>query len=243
LSERSIYLETLDRANWIAPVSRHMLEFTLTHAPHIAGKASVVYNGIPADQMPARISPPNFSTPSILWIGRMVEWKRVDRVIDAMALLVRDYPDLRLVLAGDGPARSALEAQVAAVGLSNRVTFTGWVDSETRSDLLRAATGVVIPSQIEENLPMVALEAASAGRVIIGAAVSGLPEIVEHNQSGLLFTDIDPPALASAITVLLADPARTIAMGRRASELVRARFREELMVGAYLSLYQQIASG
>ena len=239
--DRSIYLDTLERADWVAPVSRHMLALTLAHAPHIAGKASVVYNGLPAEQIRDSISPPDFSAPMILWIGRMVAWKRVDRVIDAMAQLAPEHPDLRLVLAGDGPTRAALEAQVVAAGLGDRVTFTGWVDADRRAELLRAATVVAIPSESEENLPMAALEAASIGRVIVGAAVSGLPEIVELGQSGVLVTDIDAPRLAAAIAMLLADPARIIAMGQRASDLVRERFREDLMIDAYIRLYHQIA--
>ncbi len=240
--DRSIYLDTLERADWVAPVSRHMLALTLAHAPHIAGKASVVYNGLPAEQIRESMSPPDFSAPMVLWIGRMVAWKRVDHVIEAVALLAKDHPDVRLVLAGDGPTRAALEAQVAAAGLGNRVTFTGWVDAERRAELLRAATLVAIPSESDENLPMAALEAASAGRVIVGSAVSGLPEIVEHEQSGVLVLDIDAPRLAAAIASLLADSARMIAMGQRASELVRGRFGEDMMVDTYVRLYHQLAS-
>lgn len=241
VQKRSLFLDTMHNADWIAPVSQHMLDWTLGHAPGIADHASVVYNGIPGDQVPVAPVPLPFDPPCILWIGRMVGWKRVDRLIDAFAMLCEKPCNARLVLAGDGPERAALQARVDAAGLADRVEFTGWVDAPARARLLEQATLVAIPSQADENLPMAALEAAGHGRPIAGSAVSGLPEIVEDGASGLLLPDITPASLAGAIGAIMSDPVSAQAMGARARAIVAQRFSCSAMVENYLAIYRRIA--
>lgn len=238
---RSLYLDTVRKADWVASVSRHMLDWTLAHAPEIFEHSSVVYNGIPAEELPAQMPALPFEPPTILWIGRMVEWKRVDRLIDAAAQVMATNGVVRLCLAGDGPERQRLEALARDRGIAERTRFTGWVDAAERGALMRKATLVAIPSEAMENLPMVALEAAGYGRPIVGSRVSGLPEIVEHERSGLLVSNLTPQTLADAISRVLTDREKAREMGRQASKLVRSRFTSTQMVDAYEHLYGRLA--
>jgi len=240
INDRSLYLDTLRKADWAAPVSRHMLDWTLQYAPEIADRSSVVYNGIPGDELPAEPRPLAFDPPTILWIGRMVDWKRADRLIDAFALLAKSDDQTRLCLAGDGPDRKRLEARVTQHRLSGRVDFTGWIDAEKRSKMLGRSTMVVIPSDPMENLPMVALETAGHGRPIIGSRVSGLPEIVEDGRTGVLLDDPNPMPLVQAIADLLDNPGKAAEMGRAASDIVRSRFTSQRMVADYITLYERL---
>ncbi|WAT18942.1 glycosyltransferase family 4 protein [Aurantiacibacter sp. MUD11] len=239
-SNRSLFLDVVGKADWIAPVSAHMRDWTLGHAPDASGKTSVVYNGIPDGQvledLPDRAGQPA----SILWVGRMVEWKRVDRLVDAFAILRTQGHEVQLVLAGDGPERSSLEQRVADAGLEDHVTFTGWVDSDQRSALMKTASVFAIPSEANENLPMAALEASGHALPIVGSAVSGLPEIVEHDGSGLLIENIDPASLADALKTILTRPDLAEAMGIRAREIVRQRFSMNAMVEGYIGIYEKL---
>lgn len=240
VSTRSLYLDTVRRADWTAPVSRHMLDWTVGHAPEISGRSSVVYNGIPELELPAIPTPLRFDPPMILWVGRMVDWKRVDRLIEAFSIVAADHLAVRLCLAGDGPERGRLEAMARDHGVADRTEFVGWVGAAQRSQLMQQATVVAIPSEAMENLPMVALEAGGQGRPIVGSRVSGLPEIVEHGRSGLLLDDIEPVQLAKALARILEDQDATRAMGQAASQLVHDRFTCARMVHDYVDIYQRL---
>lgn len=239
-ANRSLYLDTVRRADWVASVSRHMLDWTLQHAPEISERSSVVYNGVP-DLIGTNAGAPNsLGPPTVLWIGRMVAWKRVDRLIAAIARLAPTHKDLRLVLAGDGPERKRLEAMAVDAGIADQTHFTGWVDATERSKLMSQATLIAIPSEGMENLPMVALEAASHGRPIVGARVSGLPEIVEHQRSGLLIADLTPETLADAIASVVTDPVKAQSYGNAAKQIIEDRFTSCAMVQAYQQIYARI---
>src|SRR5206468_1041812 len=108
-------------------------------------------------------------------LGRLIPAKGFDLAITAFSLLVERFPNARLVIAGDGPARSTLEAQVASLKIRNTVEFTGWIAPDQVPDLINTATMVLMPSR-REGLPLVGIEAALMRRPLIATRVGGLPE-------------------------------------------------------------------
>jgi glycogen(starch) synthase len=233
---RSLLLGTLQKADWVTAVSAYMLAWARAQAPEIEARSSVVYNGVPpVTTVPASLP---LDPPCILWIGRMVAWKRVDLLLRALSLM----PRVRLLLAGDGPERAALTALATELGVAERVDFLGWVGRSSLPDLINRATVLVIPSSAEENLPMVAIEAAQMGRPVIAARLSGLPEIIQHGETGVLLDEMTPEALAQALDALLQDPATLTAMGQAARRVVQSRFTVAHMVDAYDCLYTRVAA-
>jgi glycogen(starch) synthase len=145
-----------------------------------------------------------------------------------------------LTLAGDGPSRSDLEQQAARLGIADIVRFTGWIDSEKIPALVNEASLVVVPSRWQEPFGLVALQAALMERPAVVTKVGGLPEVVIHNETGLLVTPEDSSALADAIASLLQEPKLAVQMGRTGKRRALAYFGWERYVDAYEELYLRL---
>ncbi|APG48203.1 putative glycosyl transferase [Phaeobacter porticola] len=182
------------------------------------------------------IEPARFADPAplpdgplrIAAIGRFVEQKGQMVLIQAMARLVADHPDLHLALIGDGEMRPDLEAAIAAHGLDSHVTLTGWLaEAEVRTELARAQA-LVMPS-FAEGLPMVVMEAMATARPVIATYIAGTPELVIPGETGWLVPAGDPEILAQAIRDLAATPHTTLmAMGQAGRTRVLERHDSDI---------------
>ncbi len=142
-------------------------------------------------------------------------------------------PDARLVLLGGGALEQPLREEAASLGISDRVVFAGHRPDVHR--LLGAFDVFAMPS-LQEGLGLAALEAAAAGVPIVASRTGGLPEIIEHDVTGLLVPPTDVDALALALGRLLRDPE----IGQRMVEKGKAhvqKFAIESAVAAYDELY------
>ncbi len=223
--DTGLFGRVLDRAAWITACSQDALAELLAKIPRLESCSSVILNGLDAADDKEPSDPPPGS-PILFCSGRVVEDKGFDVVIDALAHIVPERPDVRMLIAGDGPERAALTERAAARGLSKHVEFPGWVSPREAHRLLERASIVLVPSRLE-GFGLVALEAALMARPVIAAAVGGLPEAVDDGVTGVLVPQDDVPAMVAAIQRLLDDPDLARAMGRagrtRALELFSAR--------------------
>ncbi len=136
-------------------------------------------------------------------IGRLSDEKGHEQLIQAAAPWFAQHPQARLLVVGDGPLRAALTQQVNERGLAQNIYFLGH-----RSDVRRIIAGldtVVVPSH-KEGLGYVALEAMAAGCPVVATAVGGLPEVIEHEVSGMLVPDGDIKALFTQVDHVIDDP-------------------------------------
>lgn len=166
------------------------------------------------------------SNPTIVFVGRLIARKGVDRLIAAVRLLGR--PDVTLQIIGEGPQRPALEALARELGISEQVHFAGQVSDEVRDEALARAWCFAMPSRNEggdiEGFGIAYLEAAMAGLPSIGGAGNGADDAIVHGETGLLVDGTDERAIAKAIATLIDDPARAAAMGRAARERAERNF-------------------
>jgi glycogen(starch) synthase len=139
----------------------------------------------------------------LVFVGRLVSDKGVDRLLGALALLASRGVAARLTIVGDGPEASALRRQAADAGIADRVHFAGWqVTSELVGTLNRHQV-IVVPSVWEEPFGVVVLEGMACGCVPLVTRSGGLPDAV--GECGLVVERDDPAALAEGIQALLAD--------------------------------------
>jgi colanic acid/amylovoran biosynthesis glycosyltransferase len=146
---------------------------------------------------------------TFLCIGRFNVEKGHLLLLDAFARLVEAGVDARLVLAGDGQLRREIESRIAALGISDRVEITGWIDEAGVRRLIRECRAVVM-SSFAEGLPVVLMEALALGRAAIATSIAGIPELVQPGVSGWLVPAGNAPALADAMDAALSAPAHRL---------------------------------
>ena len=151
------------------------------------------------------------------------------------AVRARAGRDTALVLAGDGPERPRVEAEVARLGLSRDVAFAG--ATRDLAPLLRASELFLLPSE-SESFGLAALEAMSSGVPVIGSRVGGLPEVV--GEGGLLFPVGDCDGMADAALRLLADEPRRARLARAARDRAVSLFEKGPVVTRWEALYKQL---
>ena len=172
-------------------------------------------------------------------LARLHPVKGLDVLVDAVALLQRDLPEIEATIIGDGPERAALEQRIARLGLARRVHLAGHHD-----DVAAALAGLdlfVLPSR-SEAFPNAVIEAMASALPVVATDVGGVPEMVEHGHTGILVPPERPDRMAAAIHELAAQPDRAWAMGRRARAHVLSRYSFERMVGQFEALYLEIAA-
>lgn len=229
--------QTLRSAAWVTANSEAVLAEARRLVPDIAPYSRLIHNALPVPSIAPEPLPDG--PPRLLCLGRLYHEKGFDLALSALATLVARHPQVEMVIAGDGPARPELERQAAVLGLAERVTFVGWVSPEGVPVLLNTATAVVMPSR-QEGFGLVALEAALMARPVVATRVGGLPEVVVHEQTGLLVEPDDSPALAGALAFLLAHSERATQMGQAAGRRAQEVFSWERCVDAYDQLYRQL---
>jgi glycosyltransferase involved in cell wall biosynthesis len=156
-----------------------------------------------------------FSRPTLLFVGRLKRYKRVDLVIRAVARLAREGLDAELRIAGRGDHRPALERLTRELEVADRVRFEGFVSHDRKVELLRRSWVHVLTSP-KEGWGITNLEAAAAGTPTVASDAPGLRESVLHAETGLLVPHGDLDALVEALTQLLTDPGERSTMGRKA---------------------------
>lgn len=167
--------------------------------------------------------------------------KGIRFLIEAAAQLVPRFPDLQLVLAGDGFERPELMQLAERLGIASRVTFLGWVPNAALPPYYRAAAVSVIPS-LEEGFGIPAAEAMGCGVPVVATDAGGLPEVVEHGVTGLVVPRGDAQALATAIGGLLDDPERRRRMGLAGRERALRHFDWDRTAEQLEELYRSIGA-
>ena len=177
--------------------------------------------------------------PVVVSVMRLVPQKAPLDFIDAAGRLLREVPDGRVLIVGDGPLRQQVEARCRTLRIRDRVVFTG-----LRTDVpdLLAAADVLALASLWEGLPRVIPQAMAAGLPVVATAVAGNAEAVADGVTGILVPPRDPAALGSALAALLADRARAAAMGAAGRARVD-EFSVERMVNDLEALYARCIAG
>ena len=190
-------------------------------------RASLVYNGVPLDALP--YTSPERREPVVLAVGRLIEKKGFADLIEAAAILTREGAAFRCEIVGEGEERDALAARIAELGLEDRVRLLGARTSEQVQAHMRACAVLAVPCVVagdgdRDGLPTVLLEAMALGTPCVGTDVTGIPEALVDEVTGLGVPQRDPAALAAALQRLLTDAALRVRLAEAARALVERRF-------------------
>ncbi len=231
-----------DSATWVTACSVTALEAIQRQLPSIAPRSLAILNALEPLAAGVAATPLPFDQPTLFCAGRLnTNEKGFDLVLSAMPGLLARFPRLRLLIAGDGWVRADLERQAAELGVADSVQFLGWVHPDRITDIINEATVVLMPSRVPEGFGLISLQAAQLARPVVATRVGGVHEAVVDSETGYLVPTEDSPAMARAITSLLAEPDRATAMGRAGQRRANDLFSWESHVSAYDELLQRVA--
>lgn len=205
-------------------------------------KVVVVHSGIDMQRFPAQpLSRAEFGVPEdvplVGAVGALVEAKDHATLLSAMRRVVDTEPLVRLVIAGEGPLRAQLEAQILQLGLKDNVLLLGH-----RQDIpqLLASLDVFAMSSVSEGLGTSVLDALASGLPVVATAAGGIPEMIRNNETGILIPTGDPDAMAEGLLRVLRDRALGREMAERGKSLVAEKFTVQSMVRGTAEVYKAI---
>lgn len=170
----------------------------------------------------------------IVYLGRLSPEKGLWTLLSAM----NKVRDVVLKIAGTGPLENELKAYVASHAMKN-VEFVGFVGGKDKVQLIREALCTVTPSEWYENFPISVLESLAMGTPVIASRVGGLPEMIEHGISGLLFMPGSIDGLAEAISRLIEMRGESNGMDSSALDAARSRFGPDAHIQGLNDIYQE----
>ncbi len=180
---------------------------------------------------------------TFLTVGRLVEKKGHIYALKALAKIKDKLPDFNYLIAGDGPLKNQLQLDAKKLDLSDNVNFLGIVNRKEVIELLKTSTIFLLPSVTAQNgdkegLPVVLMEALASGIPVIASKHSGIPEIINDGNTGLLFQEKDVTKLAEKVLFMINNTEVTKQLIRNGSQLVKKEFHEKKLVALLIDIYQ-----
>ncbi|MEX2659946.1 MAG: glycosyltransferase family 4 protein [Acidimicrobiales bacterium] len=228
----------LRAARAVAGCSQFVIDDAVTRFGLPPDKGRVIHNGveIAGDETPRSLELP-FER-YVFGLGRVVPKKGFDLLVAAFAKVAAGHPGVGLVIGGDGAARRDLVSQAEDLGVADRVVLPGRLDRAQVAWAMANAAVFVLPSRVEP-FGIVVIEALRAGRPVVVSARGGAPEIVRHDQEGLVADPLDTAELGAAIDLLLRDPDLAGRLARAGRTRVES-FSWDVIADQYAELYREV---
>jgi len=172
-------------------------------------------------------------------VGRLVHEKGFHLLIEAIPLILSEFPDTQFIIAGRGPEAQNLTQLALNLGVASHVHFPGFIRDEERDSLFHTADCAVFPS-LYEPFGIVALEAMVAGCPVVVADVGGLREVVRHGKTGITVYPDNAESVAWGVLSILRDPARAAARAREAQQVARCEFNWDTIAARTIAVYQRV---
>ncbi len=210
-----------------------------------ANQVEVVYEGV---KLPDRTTAPERVAAREHWkisdadillgcVGYLLPEKNQQVLIRALPSIQKDFPSCRIILAGDGPSRTALEKLAHDLDVASDVIFAGFVN---RIETVYRAIDLFLFPSLAEPLGTSMLAAMSHGLPVIGVASGGVPEMITSEKNGLLVPLPDPDAFATSVKRLLHNCEEAHSFGDAARAIIEEKFTDDRMVEATIHKYQSL---
>lgn len=249
--QRSIHMTEwwLTFESWrVITCSRYMAWEVQTYFDSPADKIEVIPNGVDprpfdalanVDLSSFRLS---FARPDqaiVYYVGRVVPEKGLSVLVDAVPLVLREWPAVKFVLAGGGGYANDLRAKAYALGVEENIIFAGRIPDGVRDRLFKVADCAVFPS-LYEPFGIVALEAMAAGTPVVAADVGGLSEVVEMHETGIKVYPNNPESLAWGILHTLRNPEWSRQRAEKANRLARSEYNWARIADMTAQVYRRV---
>ncbi len=225
----------IEKSDLVTTVSTYLLAQAEQFNPLVAGKGIVIPNGFDPLLDPIH-NKPDRDRPFILGVGRLTYRKGFDLLVGAFTRIASDYPQVDLVLIGEGEMRTTLQEVVRSYDLASRVKFLGWLPHDQVLAWMEQSRFVVVPSR-QEGFGMAALEAMAAGKPVVSTRAGALPELL--SDAGNLLVETSELGLAEGMVKLLENPDLSSEIGSR-NRVFSQKYAWDKIVDTYIQAYERV---
>lgn len=217
-------------------VSQAVKDFMVESQISRPEKILVVYNAIELSKKKAKIFSQNERV--LGTVGTLNYQKGIQHLIAAMPKIIKEFPQTKLVIVGEGVYKDRLEQLVRKMKLSRAITFTGFV-KDVEDEMLKF--DLYIQPSISESFGLAIVQAMGLGLPVVATNTGGIPEVVTAGKSGILVETGKSEALAEAIIALLRDEVKAKKMGKLAAEEVKIKFNLRDLIKETERIYEKVA--
>ena len=240
-------LMALRHMDYLIGVSDSMSTLLIQRRMAQPDRVYTIYNGVDFDRPRQAVSRGEFlrahgvpDEPGTVYMGiaaRLNPVKDIETLVRGFAAAREQTPDIRLLIAGDGPEEERLKDLARSLGVGDRVHFLGWI---TDTDSFYHALDINTLTSLSETFPYALTEGAIWGKATVASRVGGVPRLIDHGVSGLLFTAGDWETLGKELAEMAADPALRARSAEKLQEKTRREFSLEATVQTQLSIYESV---
>ncbi|KKG02310.1 hypothetical protein DU40_14640 [Methanosarcina mazei] len=247
----------LANSNFVVSVSSHRADELLSHTPNeFANKAKDKIHIVPMgvdfsrfsgakDKESIKLKHGLKSKFTVLFVGRLVEVKGCEYLIQSFRTVVDSFKDVQLIIVGHGPLEERLKIKVKDLGLEEHVIFTGFVENIYIHEYYIMADIVVIPSIVDssgfqEGFPVVLIESFAAGKAVISTKTKGIMEAIQDRYNGILVDQKDADKISDALLELLRDEVLRERISANALESGK-KYDWDIIANEYLRLFEVVS--
>jgi len=226
----------IESASPFITISQFNRSYLQKKFPRLQDKIQVVHCGVDLQKLPHRPSRKMGKPIRLLTVARLEKVKGVDILLDSCRDLMERGVDFECWIAGHGSQRWLLESQRDQLGLGSRIHFLGALPRADILNLYSTADIFILPSR-REGIPVSVMEAMAVGLPVIAPRVTGLPELVNHDQNGWLVGPNNPSELANAVITLIESPEKAVLFAQHSRSKIETDFNIQTSVRQLLTLW------
>ena len=235
------------RVSKLVFVSKSCLADVLTHTlskkrNNLLKKSTVIYNGLSIERITKIVKDiANTDSYNIIFVGRLMEYKGVDRLIKAFQYVIKEIRDAKLHIVGSGPELPKLISLSKKLGLEHNIIFHGWL---TRNNVLKlmASSRILAHPSLYESFGYVIVEAYALGKPVIAHRAPYSKELVEKFNCGLIVNTFNSKTFANTIYDLLSDRNLYKKLSENTQKIARTYFSIEKTAKNYIKIYEDVLS-
>ncbi len=174
-----------------------------------------------------------------MYVGRLVFYKNIEVILKAFVIIKKQFPDVKLLIAGDGPHRQTLERLTTKLELQDNISFEGYVTPEKKEKILAESNALVFPSTME-GFGLVMLEAFQQKRPVLVSDIPPMSDIIQDSETGFVIEPYNEKAWAEKIIHLIKNPSVSDDMGKKGLQELKTKYSQESFYKNLMSMYESI---